>query len=245
MPMSTWLMRAVPATLIAGAVALMVALPATAGPVADFEKALRGAYGDYRMALMQTNLKNAEATQKAIDGFEAKWAALVAVYAKAPPSHFAEDAQFAAVLEKIAGINQRAKSAARAGNLAEAHDVLEEIRGELGRLRLRNGMMTFSDRMDAVHAHMEHMIDRRKGDFSPAGLAELREDTAVLAFLADELKRHPAPEVSAPDFAPTLQALLDAIAAVQQAVRGGDAEAAKTALAKVKPAYARLFVKFG
>lgn len=245
MPMSTWLMRAVPAMLIAGAVAVSAVVPAAAGPIAEFEKALRGVYGDYRMALMQTNLKNAEAAQKAIAGFETKWAALVAAYAKAPPPHFAEDGQFAAVLEKIAAINQRAKSIASAGNLAEAHDVLEEIRGELGRLRLRNGMMTFSDRMDAVHAQMEHMIDRRKGDFSLAGLAELREDAAVLAFLADDLKRHPAPEASAPDFAPTLQAFLDAIAALRQAVRNGDAEASKAALAKIKPAYARLFVKFG
>jgi hypothetical protein len=92
---------------------------------------------------------------------------------------------------------------------------------------------------------MEHMLVKNYEGFSPAGLVELREDAAVLTYLCDELKKHPAPEAAAADYAPTLQALLDAVADLQRAARSGDGAASRLALGKIKPSYGRLFVKFG
>lgn len=52
--------RAIGATLALLAI-LASPITAEAGPVADFECALRNAYADYRAALFQTNAKNARA----------------------------------------------------------------------------------------------------------------------------------------------------------------------------------------
>lgn len=231
--------------LAAFACSLMLAGVASAGPVADFETRLNAAYADYRMALVLTNQNNADGTMKAIAGFETKWSALAATYAKAPPPQYVEDAKFAATLASVTAINERAKGLAAAGKLAESHEVLEEIREELGHLRLRNGMMSFSDRMNAFHAQMEYAVVKAYGGFSVAGLAELREDVALLVYLGDDLKRHPPANAAAPDFAPSLQALLETVAAVQKSARDGNGEASKATLGKLKGLYGRLFAKFG
>jgi hypothetical protein len=219
--------------------------PVQAGPVNDFERTLAAAYADYRQALFLTNQKNAEGTMRAIGSFETKWASLMSTYAKAPPPQYADDPEFAGVLTRVAETNQQAKKAAADGKLAESHEVLEAIRDQLGGLRLRNGMTTFSDRMNAYHEKMEHMVGKTYDGFSAAGLGDLREDAAVLAHMADDMKRNPSPEAGAADYAPLMKSLIDSVVAVQTAARGGDAAGAKAAVTRLKPAYSRLFVKFG
>jgi predicted metal-dependent hydrolase len=237
------------ATFVRAAVAatalMLAAMPAMAGAKADFENALDAAYADYRQALYLTNQKNADATMKAITAFEAKWAALNATYAKAPPPQYVDDPKFADVMAAVAEINQRAKRLAAESKLAESHDVLEAIRDEIGNLRLRNGLMTFSDRINAYHAQMETMVTKAYDGFSAAGLADLREDVAVLSYMADDLKRHPSPQAAAADYGTLLQNLLDSVAAVQKAARSGDGAGAKASLPKLKPTFSRLFAKFG
>jgi hypothetical protein len=241
MPTITTFVRS---TVMAAAL-LLAAVPAMAGAIADFDNALNAAYADYRQALYLTNQKNADGTMKAITAFETKWAALNAAHAKAPPPQYVDDAKFAGVLAEVAEINQRAKRLAAEGKLAESHEVLEAIRDEIGNLRLRNGLMTFSDRTNAYHAQMETMVAKAYEGFSAAGLADLREDVAVLSYMADDMKRHPSPQAASPEFGTLLQSLLESVAAVQTAARSGDGVAAKAALPRLKPTFSRLFAKFG
>ena len=92
-----------PFSQLIGAAALTLALigSANAGPVSDFETAMRGAYADYRGALFQTNANQPEAAAKAVDAFKQKWAALAAANTVAPP-HYADDPDYAATLAKVA-----------------------------------------------------------------------------------------------------------------------------------------------
>ena len=71
------------------------------------------------------------------------------------------------------------------------------------------------------------------------------ERAAVLAYLADQIGKYPAPEANAPDYAATLQALTNAVDALVQAVRTGNADMVRAAFANLKPAYSRMFIKFG
>lgn len=81
---------------------------------------------------------------------------------------------------------------------------------------------------------------------TPPGLGALREDMAVLAYLAAELMKFPPAEAAGnAEFVNSLQAVTDSVAAVQTAARAGDPARAKEALAKLKPAYSKLFLKFG
>ena len=223
----------------------LLAQTALAGDFTAFEGALRSAYGDYRAALVQTSLGNAEATSKALTGFQTKWLELAATWRETPPPQYADDAGYAATLAEVSALLDEAQTIAAAGDLAKAHLTLEGVREALGALHIRNGLFTFSDRMNAYHTKMEEVLGKDYLGFSPAGIATLREDAAVLAALAQTVQDHPAPEAAVEPYAMLVKGFLASIEALQQAARAGDAAAAKAAIGGLKPAYAKLFAKFG
>jgi hypothetical protein len=219
---------------------------ASAGPIADFNAALRDAYAGYRSALAVTNTPNREGSEKAVAVFQSKWSAFAATYRNSPPPHFAEDAAWAETLDAVGAIVARASAEVAKGDVAAAHLTFEAVRDRLGELRARNGVIAYSDRIDFFHHTMEEVVSKPYGGFSAAGIIALIEDVAVLVHLGEELKKLPPPDASkAADFAPTLTALLDAVRDLQAAARAGDADKIKAARAKVKPAFGKLFVKFG
>ena len=217
---------------------------AMAGPVQDFEASMRQAYGDYRAALFATNSGNAEKSTGAIAGFKAKWDALAGAN-MTPPPQYADDAEYAATLTKVAEIADDADSQVGEGKLAEAHETLEAIRDQIGSLHERNGIIGFSDRMNAYHAKMEEVLARDYTGFDAAGMGLLREDAAVLDYLAGQIAGHPPAEGSDPAFGDLLAGMQASVAALTAAVREGDGEAAAKAVGGLKVSYSRLFVKFG
>jgi hypothetical protein len=232
------------AALVAGLFAF--APTAFAGPIADYETALRAAYADYRNALFATNTKNRDGSDKTMAALDAKWSALVGKYRASPPPHYSEDAKWVASLDQVSGVLARAKAEIAKGDLAEAHETLESVRERLGELRARNGLIAYSDRIDTFHHFMEQVLTKPYGGLTGAGLTELVEDAAVLALLGNELKKSPpADAAQAPEFAPLLGAVLGAVGELQTAARAGNVEAIKAARGKIKPAFAKLFVKFG
>jgi hypothetical protein len=225
---------------------LALALPAFAGPIADYEAAFRTAYADYRSALFATNTNNRPASDKTVAAFEQKWSALAAKHRASPPPHYAEDPKWAATLDEVSGILVRAKAEIAKGDLAEAHETLESMRDVFAALRARNGVIAYSDRIDAFHHSMEEIGTKPYGGFTGAGLTELIEDAAILAHLGAELKKSPPPDaLQSPEFAPLLDAVLKSVADLQAAAHAGDLDKIKAARARIKPAFAKLFVKFG
>lgn len=232
-------------TLLAAVLALHAGA-ASAGPVADFEKALAAAYAPYRAALMQTNQKDKAATEQSLGAFEARWTALTKIYRTAPPPQYADDERWPATLASVDQTIEAAKSETARGDLAKAHDVLESIRRQLGDLRTRNGVITFSDRMDAYHEKMEEIAGARHDPSDTAALARLRENAAVLAYLAQGIEKHPpAAAATDPTYKDILAGLTSSVDALLSAVRSGDALATAKAISALKPSYARMFVKFG
>lgn len=242
-------MTALSARILPCVFSVLLALMATAvaaGPIADFEHALRAAYADYRTALFESNRKNAAATAAALEAFAHKWQVLSARWGEQPPPHLSEDPQLRASLDRITRIAAEARAQTAAGDIARAHDTLEEIRRVLGALRDRNGQITFSDRMDAFHEAMEHAVDAASGALDAASVGALREQAGVLGYLASSLRRHrPAETGSDRTFEELLATLEQAVAGFLGAVRSGDAAAIKAAAQKLKPAYGRLFLKYG
>jgi hypothetical protein len=221
---------------------LALAGPALAGPVNDFESALRAAYADYRSALFLTNANKGEQALQAIDGFSRQWSALADAGAEAPP-HYADDNGFRRTLDAVAETAAKARAVVASGALPAAHETLEGIREEIGQLHERNNIVGFSDRMNAYHAMMEQILGT---DYTGAeGMAALREDVAVLSYLADDIVAHPAPEASDPAYAPLLEAVMTSVMTVRAAARAGDAAAARPAVNALKPAYSKFFLTFG
>jgi hypothetical protein len=231
--------------LLACVAVLALSVSASAGPVGDFEDALRSAYADYRSALFLTNAGKRDAAVDAITAFEQKWTALEKG-AAGPPPQYADDSQYGETFTKVAAIAEKAARQASAGQLGEAHATLEAIREEIGGLHERSGIIGFSDRMNAYHAMMEHVLQTYGGAVSAGQLGDLREDSAVLAYLAHDIEAHPpADAASNAEFKQLLDAMLNSVAAVQAAARSGNPSAVEPALGALKAPYSKLFLKFG
>ncbi|WP_088623236.1 hypothetical protein [Oceanicola sp. 22II-s10i] len=227
--------------------ALICALPlaAHAGPFAEFEGQLRTAYADYRTALFASNSGKAEATVASIAAFSEKWAALETRWSQTVPPQYEEDPAFFATLDTVDRVIADASAQAVSGQLTEAHETLEQVRDQIGALHLRNGIVTFSDRMNAYHARMEEALAEDLTRHPDGGLAFLHEEAAVLAFLAEQIATHPAPEALSEGYEPLLTAMRDSVSMLLDATRKGDLDAAKAALGKLKAPYSKFFVKFG
>ena len=202
---------------------------ATAGPYADFERALATAYAPYRAALMQSNQKDKAGTEASLRAFETGWARLVATYRSAPPPQYADDPDWTATVSAIDEIIAAAKVDAAKGDLSKVHEVLEGVRDRLGELRSRNGVITLSDRLDAYHEKMEHVLTAKPGATERAGA--LREDAAVLHHLVGLVERYaPAGVKGDAAFKESLAALAASVKSLQEAARSGDSSAIEKAL---------------
>ncbi len=229
-------------TLLAASLAF-VALSTSA--FADtFETALRGAYADYRAALFQTNMNDQAGSTKMLGAFQEKWSALEKAN-PTPPARYADDAAFGATLTAVADIAAKAADEVKAGKLADAHLSLEGIRDEIGGMHERNGIIAFSDRMNTYHAKMEEIIGATYAD-DAAGLGTLREDAAVLAYLAADVTAHPPADAEGkPEYAALLKDFNASVERLLNATRNGNSAAAKAAIDTLKAPYSKLFLKFG
>lgn len=221
------------------------ATAAAAGPVAEFERAFREVYAGYRMALFATNTGDAAKSAAALDGFAAKWAALMAPRAGDPPPQYADDAEWGATLASVETRLAAAQADVAAGKLPAAHEALEGIRDDIGALHRRNGIATFSDRMNAYHAAMEEVLAVDPATIDAAAVPRLREAAAVLDHLARDIAETPPPEAASPDYAPLSGAFQASVAAFLEATRGGDPDAVRAAMGGLKVPYSKFFLKFG
>lgn len=223
---------------------LFLTTPVIAGPIGDFHAVYRDMYARYRVALFQTNTGNAETSAQAMQGFAAAWTQFAASYATTPPPHLAEDAGWDTTMQDVAKALGAAQAEVLAGSLPEAHETLEHIRDVLGDMHARNSIESFSDRMNAYHAEMEHLLALDLSQPDIVGIA--REKAAVLDYLArDLLAAPPADAAGNADYDTLAAAFAASVWAFLDATRNGDPAAIKQAVSGLKKPYAKLFVKFG
>jgi len=217
---------------------------AFAGPVADFEAGFRETYGSYRMALFATNSGDAGKSIKAIGEFETRWRDLVSKNGTTPPPHYQDDPAWGETLAGVTETIGKAKQLADDGDLGQSHEVLEHVRDAIGDLHARNNIVSFSDRMNAYHARMEHVIVTSAAGGEPG--QQVVEQAAVLAYLADDMLGTLPPEArDNMEFGKLADAVKASVAAFQTAARSGDAAAIKAAVSGLKMPYSKLFLKFG
>ncbi len=228
----------------AGVLAASLSLSAAvAGPVADFEDQFRAMYGDYRAALFMTNTGKQEPSAKAAGALEAAFTAISQAYGDLPPPQYADDTLWATTLADAGMLIEQARGEIAAGKLPEAHETLEGVRDLFGDLHVRNGVTTFSDRMNAYHSEMEHVL---MADLAAADLGELREQAAVMDYLARDIVANPPTDATGNAEFDTLTAKFAAsVDAFLSATRSGDPEQVKAAVAGLKKPYSVLFLKFG
>lgn len=208
---------------------LVAASAAEATTMRQAEAGIAAAYAEYRTALSRSNQNDRAGTEAAIDAFAAAWARLAEAWRSAPPPQYAEDPAFPATVAAVARIAAEARARA-ATDVAAAHESLEAIRDQLAALRARNGVVVFSDHVNAYHEAMEHVITGQYGGLDADGLQALRDDAAVLLHLARRLgDNRPA----------------SADPAAFEALFGPVRASAEALLAALKAPFSRLFLRFG
>ena len=222
--------------LALGLLATLVSSSAFAGDVSDFEKAMRSAYGKYRIALFATNNGEADIAAKAIGDFSAAWSLLN--NGQVPPQ-YEDDSEFSNTMRAVADLASKASTAVTAGSLPDAHETLEHIRDEIGAMHIRSGLFSASDRMNAYHARMEEVIGNPDMDAKTA-----EGEAAVLTYLIDDVTAHP-PAEAGPDFAGLASDVKASVEALKTAADEGKADAIKAAIGGLKAPYSKLFLKFG
>lgn len=214
-----------------------------AGPFGEFEAELRAVYAPYRSALFATNLKNPSNSEKTTEALAKGWTQLVEKWRAAPPPQYADDPQFAGTLDRIGATISTARAQIAASELAEAHETLEKIRGELAGLRQRNNVRSFSDVVNEYHEAMEGTLAQARTEPDPGAL---RERAALLVHLAKKLAAAPPADVRNPsEVAEQAEAVVQSAQALHTAAKSGDAAAIQAALAGLKRPYAAFFVNFG
>jgi hypothetical protein len=157
-----------------------------------------------------------------------------------------EDNGFNQTLAKVESIALLAHKEVAAGELGQAHETLEAIRDEIGGLRERNGLISFSDRMNAYHERMELVLERPRESLDAAAIGVLREDAAILNYLVESISRHAPNHVKHdPKFGTAFEELKRSVDALSVATRAEDPAATKKAIQELKGPYSRMFLQFG
>ena len=220
--------------------------PVLAGPVTDFESAYGEMYAGYRTALFATNSGNAEKSAAALTGLQKQWDALVSAYGQTPPPQYEADAQWPEMIAEVSSRLAKASEAVGKGDLPESHETLEHVREAFSALHARNGIETFSDRMNAYHAEMESILALDLSTLDEGAKQAILEHSAVLAYLArDILSSPPAKAEGDADYAVLSGAMQASVDQLLAAARAGDDAAIKAAIGGLKVPYSKFFLKFG
>lgn len=227
--------------------ALLMSGAVSAGPVSEFEAAFSDAYASYRTALFATNSGDAAKSQLALQAFDDKWAALMSSHAASPPPQYADDPLWSQTLMDVDKSLEQARSDAAGGQLPASHEALEAVRDTIGALHARNGIETFSDRMNAYHAEMEHVLALDMSQFDPAMALTLLERAAVLYYLQDDVLLAPPVGVDPnnPEYVTLASAFKTSVDQFLAAARSDDADALRKAVGGLKVPYSKFFLMFG
>jgi len=245
MPRSLPSLRRLGAAAFAATLTAVLLSPALAADA--ITDAMQAAYAPYRAALFRTNSQAQAESEQAIAAARSQWRALADRHGARPGAPYDRDPAFAATLKQVDEVYARAEAQIAARQLPEAHETLEKARDLMAELRRRNGVVVFSDHMNAYHAQMEHvLVDGPKRLAQPGGLIEVAALSGTLDHLARRL-RSEAPPALAQDaeFKALADAVQASVGALRAAIARQDEAAVREAIGKLKGPYSRLFLKFG
>jgi hypothetical protein len=233
--------------------ALWAALLHPAGAGANdtdaFLKASAGAYAPYRAAVSYLHTGNPGLGALALDAMAARWAALCDRYRGAAPGPFAKDPDWQASLDAITEGIAAAQAKIAAGDLKAAEAALKPIRGLMGDLRRRNGVITHSDRVDAFSAAMETMWVYRRNPpdmADPEALAALTEQAAALRRALEDVAVEPPEKIAAdPQFQRLIAGSFKSIATIDRSIEARNQEFLISALRELRSSEQLLWMNFG
>ena len=214
-----------------------------------FLEASAEAYAPYRGAMSYLHTGNAGLAALALDAMAARWAALCDRFRDQPPAAFAADPDWRASLEGITGRIETARARLEAGDTAGAAAALAPIRAALGDLRQRNGIVTFSDRIDAFSAAMETMWVYRRDPpdmADPEAMAALAEQARTLRRALEAVAAGPPGKIAAdPQFQRLIEGSFKSVVTIERAIETRDPAFLISALRELRSSEQLLWMNFG
>lgn len=207
----------------------------------------------YIAALALTSQGKADGARKAVYALRESWQVFKAKHYNVNPADKQWQVDFDAVDKLVA--NAVAIAGAPDKNLNEAHDVLEEVRNVLMKLRARNSIDYYIDALTAFHHPMEDIVlaakDKTAQTLSDADVSKIRNtlpdvDKLWQRVQASELDAatYQLSAAQAEDVAKLVKLESAALAKLQEAVKSGDKAQIAKAAVSIKPNFAKLFVTF-
>lgn len=239
------LIRALPLFLVLPAGIVRAAEP---GP---FVAAVSAAYPQLKMSWFYCRTGNDVLAGDELDSFIAAWRKIDARFRSAPPQPFARDKGWTASLDRIGKDLGHAADAIRAGRAKDAIAPLGDVRRELGAMRRRNGIVIFSDYVDAYGAVVDRLAALRQRTRKEHSLSDA--DIDVYAGLARDLRaavetlRARAPDAlkNDPGFTGSVEGNLASIAKLDRGIRDRHAKAIHGSVSSVRADFVLLFTRYG
>jgi len=210
-------------------------------------EAMQVANDPYRMALFKSNGKSQEEALQALVQAQSAWSQLSTRFAVKPPAPYDRDTAFATSLAEVSKIYAQALTEVNAGQLADAHNTLEQVRDIMADMRRRNHVVVFSDHMNAYHSQMEVILIHGNATLAePKGMLQLTAQTGALSYLARQLELQASAALKQnTEFTSLLGAVKQSVSGLEAALLNQDMAAVKEAIGKLKGPYSKLFAKFG
>ncbi len=235
------------------ALALLVALlwpaAARADATAAFLEASAEAYAPYRGAMSYLHTGNAGLAALALDAMATRWAALSDRFRDQPPAAFAEDPAWRTSLDAITSRIETARTRLEAGDAQGAAAALAPIRAALGDLRRRNGIATFSDRIDGFSAAMDAIWVHRRNPpdmADPQALAALAEQARTLRRALEAVAAGPPEKIAGdPQFQRLIEGSFTSVATIERAIETRDQGFLIGALRELRSFEQLLWMNFG
>ena len=222
---------------------------ATTESLAEFLEAAAEAYAPYRGAMSYLHTGNVGLAALALDAMAARWAGLNERFRNQPPAAFAEDPAWRASLDEVTGRVADARAKLEAGDSEGAETALKPIRAALGDLRRRNGIVTFSDRIDAFSATMTAIWVHRRNPpdmTDPQALATLAGQARALRQALDEVAAGPPVEIAGDSqFQRLIEGAFESVATIDRAIEARDPALLIGALREIRSSEQLLWMNFG
>jgi hypothetical protein len=225
------------------------AIEAHASALSRYNEAVARAYDHYRSGLFYVQTGN-----PAVAGFEiakavAVWKEAVIPFAAAPPDAFSDDEAFGRDLQDIFRRLHEADALLAAGDGDGAEAQLTPVRTLLADLRHRNGVIVFSDRVDAANAAMDRLWVYRHAppDWSDDGaVSALLADAAVTLYHYRRLESDaPAALAANPEFQRIVTGAVASLEALWVEILAGNEEMVISYLRELRSFDRILWLQFG
>jgi hypothetical protein len=232
--------------------AALVSAPCTlsaADPLEDFLEAKQNTYRYYRSAWFYLRTGNIDLAALELSFFVRGWDEIQSRFSEAPPGPFAEDPLWGGGLAEIGAMAIDGMTALESADAEAAKASLEGIPSVMAEIRARNGVVTFSDTVDALTQAMDSLWRYRSEppDFSEkATVTILGEGVARLRAAFDRLRDEAPDEVAFDD--QFMRLVNDSDAAMdrlQDAVDARDQNALVNALRELRSFERLLWLNFG